>query len=533
MDYWGHRYLSAHEFYLYCSDLSVKLDAFNRELEMYEKEGILFPIVRVIKPDQYVIERATLDRKPEACSQSLSEWEDLERLLNFSSKMQLQPDEDLWLPFDIELEHGNPFLHIPVKGKFKPWASFKAKLEPQDPSRISYSVPTAEHYYHYWQVHQVYQIQHKYPVFAKHSWLIEHLSKTVQDKISWYKPNSEDSVATLSGYFGCFDALSFYIHLANNQRKKTFASIPLRHGVKRLNDQQLAAYESELARHAKFICSRYTINRDRLYQFLVFLLELQREYQDGERIKLANTLEGDIVFLAQLIRGVTGQEYLEIEQALGKISSLWTQRQFRHLDRSLLVQDGVHDVLTHFLPEYNKDFPLNMLTEEEVGRLEQFLNMQGLFLTNYAIFDVQEIINNPRLFERTSFYIAVKNLTTGFECFLRELSMISRNRSIDSKTLYTLIVSIFIEWATAFQREHGHKKRSAGGDDVRYIDEVYTDPNLDNTLKNLFITYMGRNLLAHKYSVEDDLHDIYHRIYRAVIFSLFYSWKYAVNNTLV
>lgn len=533
MDYWGYRYLGVHEFNSYCSDLNVKMDAFNRELEMYEKEGVLFPVARVIKPDQYAIQRAILDRKHEGYGQSLSGWEDLEQLLNVSPKLHLLPDEDLWHPFDVEIEHGNPFLHIPVKENFKPWDSFKAKVEWHDPEGISYSVSTVEHYYHYWQVHQVYQIQHRYPVFAKHNWLLEHLSNEVQDKISWYKPNPENSVATLSGYLRCFDALSFYICLATNQRQKTFASISQKHGVKELNDQQLAAHESELARHARFVCNRYKIDRDRLYEFLVFLLDLQSKYQEEERTKLANALDGDVMFLAQLIRGVTGQTYSEIEQSLGKLASIWTQKQFRHLDKFLLVQDGVHDVLTHFLPQYNKDFPLNVLTEEEVGRLEQFLRRQGLFLINYTIFDVQEILNNPRPFEKTSFYIAVKNLTTGFECCLRELGMIAKNRSIRSETLYTLVSSLFIEWAAAFQKEHKSKRKSAVGDDVWYIDDVYTDPNLDNTLKNFLIAYGGRNLLAHKYSVEDDLYDVYCRVYQATIFALFYTWKYAVNNTWI
>lgn len=216
MDYWGSRYLTLQEFTSYCSDLNIKLDAFNRELELYEREGVLFPVARVIKPAEYVISRSSLDRLAETYGQSLFEWEDLERLLHLSPELQYQTDEDLWHPFDVEAEHGNSFLHIPIKEEFNPWGSFKVKVESQGLAGNSYHVSTAEHYYHYWQVHQVYQIQDKYPVFAKHNWLLEHLSNKVQDRISWYKPNQGDSVTTLSGYNTCFDALSFYICLAHN-----------------------------------------------------------------------------------------------------------------------------------------------------------------------------------------------------------------------------------------------------------------------------------------------------------------------------
>lgn len=301
-----------------------------------------------------------------------------------------------------------------------------------------------------------------------------------------------------------------------------------------MSDQQLATHESDLARHARSVCQKYKIDRDTLYKFLVFLLDLQSTYQKEERTKLANGLESDIIYLTQLICGITGQTSSEIEESLGKCVTIWTRRQFRYLDKALLVEDSAHDVFTYFLPKYNKDFPRDALTSQDIVRLEQFLRDKGLFLINYAIFDIQEILNNPRPFTKTSFYIAVRNLTTGFECCLRELGMLAKHRPIRSDTLHTLISTVFVEWATAFQKEHQAKKCNSGGDDVWYIDDVYTDPKLNNTLKNFLIAYCGRNLLAHKYSIEDDLHyDVYHRVYLATIFALFYSWKYALNKTWV
>jgi hypothetical protein len=151
------------------------------------------------------------------------------------------------------------------------------------------------------------------------------------------KPNQGDPVGTLFGHSRCFDALSFYICLARRQLQKTFASIPQTYGVKKLNDQQLAAHESELARHARFVCRKYEIDRGTLYKFLVFLLRLQSKYQDEERTKLANELESDIMFLAEFIWGVTGQTSAEVEECLGKCDTIWTQRQFRHLDKSLQI----------------------------------------------------------------------------------------------------------------------------------------------------------------------------------------------------
>lgn len=528
MNYYGYRYLTTQQFNSYCADLNVEMDSFNRELELYEREEVLFPVARVIKPAEYVIARSKLERQPATYGQSLSGWEDLERLLDVSIRPQHQDDEDLWHPFDVEVEHGNTFLHVPLEEEFKSWDSFKVKVE--GPRGLTYSVPTAEHYYHYWQVHQVYQIQRKYPIFAKHNWLLEHLSNEIQVRI---KPKKGEPVTTLSGYDRCFDALSFYICLTQSQRQKTFASIPQKYGMKKLNDQQLAAHERELVRHAQFVCRKYEIDGDALYKFLVFLLHLQSNYRDEERTKLANELESDIMFLTQFIRDITGQTSSQIEEYLGTSNTIWTQRQFRHLDRSLLVRDTSHDVFIHFMLEYNKDFPNDALTSSDIERFEQFLSDKGLFLIDYAIFDVQEILNNPRPFEKTSFYIALKNLTTGLECCLREIAMLATITGIKDDTLFTLISTVFT-WGSAFQNEHQSKKTIWGQDDVSYINDIYTDPNLNNTLKSFLIAYCGRNLLAHKYSVEDDLHyDVYHRVYLAIIFALFYSWKYTLKNAWV
>jgi hypothetical protein len=56
------RYLTAQEFSSYCSKLNVKLSAFNRELELYEKDGVLTPVARIVMPEEYLIERYKLDQ---------------------------------------------------------------------------------------------------------------------------------------------------------------------------------------------------------------------------------------------------------------------------------------------------------------------------------------------------------------------------------------------------------------------------------------------------------------------------------------
>jgi len=49
---YGIRYLTADQFVKYCSTLNVKTDI--KELEYYEKVGIMLPVARVVYPSEYV-----------------------------------------------------------------------------------------------------------------------------------------------------------------------------------------------------------------------------------------------------------------------------------------------------------------------------------------------------------------------------------------------------------------------------------------------------------------------------------------------
>ena len=429
------------------------------------------------------------------------------------------------------MDRENRFLIAPTKTGFEPWGSFRVQIEAAGTDRGPLYTKSAEHYYHYWQVHQVHAIQKKYPVFASHNSLLANPSSKTA---AAHTPDASDSVATLGGNYKCFDALSFYTQLSDSQRHKTFASVPVTHGIKRLSDDQLANYKASLRKHAQYVSLRYELNTEKLYQFLVYLLHLQDEYQEDERAKLDKELCKDIIMLTELIHGCTGQSFADLEEEVGKRQPFWTRKQFRHLDKLLEVRDCAQETLTHFVPQYNSEFPNNTLSSSDIESLLEFLNEKGLFIFTYAIFDIQEILNNPVPFPNTQFYINLSNLTTGFACLLREIASAVTSHHVDTKDLFNLIRSIFVEWGSDFDQKHQCKKQIYKTDNISYIDDVYTDPSLDSILKCFLVTHQARNFLAHKYVVDDDLYrDFYQRVYIAVLFATFYSWRYASANSWI
>jgi hypothetical protein len=508
--------------------MNIKLSAFPKELELYEKSGILLPVARIIQPDEYIIKRRQYDQQSNTYGKGIPGWEELERMLYAQRPTDYKDDSDLWHYFDREFSSINRYLHRPSFDQFKPWKSYRAEVE--DASGEKIKVKTAKHYYHRWQIHQIYAIRKKYPVFARHSWLLQNLKDDVKDKAAIYIPSHEDAITTLSGMANYLDALSFYIELHKNERRRTFAPIPENYGVKHLNDQQFEQYQKNLIRHAQFTLNRYSISIDELIQFLVDFLELHNEYQSKEKIKLANDIEDDLLFLVKFITGVTGYSVRNIEDEISKRTTFWVKKKFRHIDKALEVFDYSQETFERLMADYNKIVPGSNVSSQDINELLDFLEMKGLFIIPYAIYDIDETINSNRGFRTTLLYNGLSSLTTGLECFIREIANTANKNSgtsIGTKTFYPIINTMF-SWGSVFNQEHGRIKNNSQNDALSYITDVHTDPNLDDVVKMFLIAYRARNLVAHNYILEQDLyHGLYSIIYTAIIHALFYSWIYA------
>lgn len=539
MSGWGRRYLTGDEFSSYCSALNIRLRPFNGELELYEREGVLLPVARVIKPDEYVIERKKAEQQPEGFWKSLPEWDELERL-SYSHQIdrRIDPskmtDADLCHPFDREFERHNRFLIRPRAGDFKPWKSFRVRVG--GATEDGYEVETAVHYYHYWQAHQVYAIQKKYPIFAKHAGVFKYLKDSARDKMKYLWPRAGDAVSTLNRKALYFDALSFYIEMYTAEESRTFAAIPASKGIKQLNDEEFELYRSSLAGHAKFVLQRYGLTTSQLWQVLVDVLNLRNEYQRDERAKLANELEKDLVFLARFIAGVTGQSFDGITEEVGKRSTFWIKQEFRHLDRAVQVLDYARDTFQRLMTDYNSEFPGHNISVTEIQGLLKFIEASGLFIIPYTMFDTDEALNNPRAFRRTSLYMGMKNLTTGLECLMREIAKRIPNATGSMDTLGGLINTVFKEWSGEFWKERDKRqgeKPTKPSEFISNISDVYNDSGLDERIHGHIIgaflmAYWARNLTHHHYTLEDDLYsDLYGRVYRAAYYAMFYTWKYA------
>jgi len=534
------RYLTADEFIKYCADLKVETDL--RELEHYEKIGIMLPTARVIYPEEYV-RLTTLwylgvnDELPQE-----DQWPDLPRLFD---KTRITPeryaelsDEELIDSFDREMGK-NPYLVRPTPENYKAWDSYTISVSYGEGQKTSKSI--AEHRYSYWQVHQLYFIQ-QYPDLYKNKSLLDHIPDEIKQRI-WrpYSP-SQDRLREFNGLAPMFDLLSFWITVYERERKRTFALIPEEHQVKHLDSAQLQTYQDKLKADAKLVETRYRTNVDNLFQFLYQLLELYSDYRRNERFKLAEELRNDIIFLAHLIQVLTNSDWEGIAEELGKRCTVWTKQEFRHLDILIKERDDARELLTHFAGNYKDSLgklkisdPTRTFASAEIDDFLDYCGREGFSVLLTALSGMVATEDEyAEKFRRVSRYTNLKNALTTLEFILRDFAVKGDN-TLKKLTLNPVIRAVMKNetWFPLFEEKSNSHVTSAENiaQFFTHLNQLIHDPDLlqseDTYWARVFlIASLARNLTVHAYPNDDWFYgELFGEMLRATIYAILYSWQ--------
>jgi hypothetical protein len=518
----GERYIDSQRFVAYCRNMRADQSLTSHDLELYEKEGLLLPVARVIRPSEYIDLRRAQFAVGGDPGAAILGWEELEKLLYGSTH-----DERLH-KFDAEFDRQNKYLINPAKMGFQAWDSYR--VEVQSSSGETYLTENATHYYHYWQIYQVYEIQHKFPIFSKYHPLYEALKEQMPAWAQKYHPGTPSHLVDLYGYYQRFDALSFFTTLYANEQVKTFL---LPEGkIRSLVEKEFEEYLTRQKGHAQFVVNQFGLKDriDSLYEFLKYLLELQSNFQRQEKMQLVKEVEKDLLHFVRFIFFVTGQRFDEISHTLKPLTDFGMQRQFRHLDKSLLVQDEMREVFQYLLKEYNHLFANSSLSAQELDQLVNFFFSKPLFIFPYAVYEIQENLNDTKLFPRTSLYISLSNLSVGFESFLRTL--------VNGDVLYNLIRNLYGRdpaqknlWLDQF---NSYIQNHSGTGTVARLYDVVTDPHLNEIARMFLAAYYARNFVMHEYSEDSEFFDeVFSKVYTSICYGVFYTWHFALSQGMV
>ena len=540
MDIWGERYAEVDLFIGYCTDLNVKTD--RRELEHYEKIGVMLPIARVVYPDDYAIQtyKAQFSRFPDPDVTAMSP--DLSRLLQGLSQFSLgygdMGNEELAHCFDREIQAGgNPHLSLPSSTDFQPWSDYSVIASVDQGHEIRQ--PTAKHYYGYWQVHQLAYIQ-RYPDLYRYAGLIARIPK--DDPVRNFYPMAPNSnvLANFNGMRGSFDALSFWITGYVRERNRTFANIPESNGIKRLDDDQTSAHTVRLTAFAEKVTERFQITKKDLYGFLHKLIELMEGYERKERSKLAEALKRDIFAWEDLLTLTTGETRDEVADELGKVDP-YHERTFRHLDIMTKERDYTFDLLNRAAKQCAIDLQRLgdsewSFSETDVNDLLDYCERNGLGLFATAMSGMVAIGEEERRrnFRRVQMYSNLKNVLNSYEYLLKSI-MIESGLISGRETLTPLVGKVMEQepWSKLFKAKTNMTRGNHSGKFLENLHELLSDDQLGVTLpgywaRKFLILCLARNMTVHSHPSEDSYYgDLFGPMLNAAVISTFYTWRLA------
>lgn len=540
---YGVRYLKADEFVRHCANLNVETDL--GELEYYEKTGVMLPVARLVFPEECVTRSASWSLGAASEPPKADEWPELKRL---SDKLRLLPedyarltDEELVDSFDREMGR-NTFIMRPTSETYRPWSSYTVLVSIGDAKKLRR--PTADHYYGYWQVHQLYYLQ-KYPDLYENRSLLDKISEQDRQHMLLPRAPKAANLCEFNGLARCFDALSFWITVYSRERQRTFALVPEINGVRRLDEPQIRAYEIRISADAKLVQDRFGLTIDGLYSFLNQLIELHDNYLRRERYKLADELRNDILSLTQLIGILTGAEWDRIADELGTRYTMWKKKSLRRLDVATKERDEARDVLVYFAGKYSDELArlailprTRVFTESEIDALLDYCEGEELLVLITALSGMVAAEDDyDTKFRRVTRYTNLKNVLTSIEYLLKELAA-KGGIALSGNTLNPVVRSVMANetgWIGTFNAkvQLGLTSATTAAGFLGNLTHLRSDPDLLRTedvywARVFLICCLARNLTVHKYANEDWFYgELFGEMLVAAIFALLYSWQVA------
>ena len=514
MNIYGERYAPVGDFIGYCRDLNIETT--ERELEHYERTGVMLPVARVIYPDEYVVRRDDRLYEGVVNRDEIENWPALLRLEEnigpFPHRYKNLSDKELIHRFDRELESDKKpsYLLRPNSGEFRPWDEYRVPVTDKRGNEFKRS--TVEHYYAYWQVYQIYAVQ-RYP-------------------------------ALFQGWSSSFDALSFWITVFIRERNRTFASVPETNGVRVLDDDQNCAHLDRLVKHARMVKERFNLDIGNIHEFLRWLVDTFHDYERRERYKLSLELKKDIFHLEDFYRLLTGKKTRDevVDAVWG--NDIYGRRAFRHLILESKERDYAFSVIKRISDRktWNRAGSSWSFSESDINALLDYCEHEGLGLLSTALSGMMAIGDEEyrQNFRRVRMYTNLKTVLNSYEYLVKSLAEKNVLGAGNGKTLTPLVGSIVSEedWAEIFNG-HVQKGSLSANSEEEFLDKLYMlldDQTLNESANGFWaqaflITCLARNGTVHLYPTDDRYYgDLFSPMLDAVVHAMFYTWKLAQAN---
>ena len=387
-DYMGHhgrRYLPVNDFTSLCDLVGLRLCS-KGELEDYEKNRLMFPVARMVMPLDYAnaFWLAELQESPQfEFDEKHLPFHNLDWELRYRNPKQNEQD----FRHPIDRSWGIDGLERPFERDFVPWDDYTINIQIGD---RSITEPTVSHYYHYWQIYELYDVRKSQRgMYADHNPLIR-----------FGNPNHNE-VGELPYFFG---ALSWFYTLYEARYSQFFDGIqPNSDGIILLDQNQQDNLSKLIQTIAADTCQLFSLDERTLYRGLRKMMELHFEYEVAERFKLSLALRRDIMRFTNFISyaiGTPGEDIARIAGPIGNYVGNYLEILFPN--RRKEAKEEAFRLLKHLLREYSRHFPNTSLSDQELTSLLNYTER-----TSIAWFEYQVVELNKAFFENHSLHATV------------------------------------------------------------------------------------------------------------------------------
>ena len=527
--HFGKRYLRSEDFAHLCEVVGLHICR-DYELEEYEREQWMFPVARMVMPDDYA--RAVWayfqqpDLEVEFDDQYLP-FHELDRAIRYNMQTdETQANRDLRHPIDIAWGNVDG-LERPVEGEYKPWDTYVISLEV---AGREVRHPTATHFYHYWQIHELYQVRKQRKWMYRDNVVLPELGPTHNDPLA---------LSVL------LDAVSYFQHLYQSQRLLLFQGLRAdEDGWISLDETQQDDLEQAAQRYADDSVQMYELDQNALYSGLRRIMELHASYEEADRIRLAEALKTDLWRTVEFMHFALGTPTEEIAEQAGTIGGyvrnylelLFPNRRQETRSKSL-------SVLRNLAQEYNAQASDYSMSDGDLENLLVYTESSNLAWFEYVVDELNRAHFELHSWHAAEAFLHLKALASFPESLMRTLvlrnadAITQRNFQAQSNpgmgNLNCLVFGNLRPSILGHYNAANHWNAQESAEFVRNVSHLVALASAATSEEaylgaNLALATLLRNFTSHLV-VEDPalLRGQYVRCVRAILAAVFSAWKIA------
>lgn len=522
--WFGKRYLLVDDFIRLCKVVGL-YQVTKEELEDYEREGWVLPAARMVAPDEYAVASARERYGSEAfeVDEKYSAYYNLDMRIRHSRPPSLEPEEDLRHPIDQSWGTVEG-LYNPGEQEFTPWGNYRVRIYEGD---FEIYEPTAFHFYHYWQVHQLYHVRRSRSGYYKGD---PPMWKTKGKSLEWAR---------------VFDPTAYFRSLYQAWYEKLTGSLsPDDTGLLIFTPAKQDELRRAARRSAQDTLETCGLDQDSLFGNLDWLIRLHLDYEEADRVRLAEAVKEDVWTTVELLHFAYQIQTEEIVQRAGRLGGYrenYLEVMFPNHRKQ--TRAAALRILHSFAEQHNKRASAYGILNEDIEGLVDFVEATDLAWIEYVLQKLNEDYFAAHSWQTAANWLHLKAVASFPESLAKILILDKADAETQSKyesqkspafaTAVDLLLGhvatpVLHEWKAENSRWSAHSKSDFAIKLAHLMHRIEAAPTEDAFLgASLSLTIMLRNFTSHLLLEDEELlqHGQYVRCLRAVMTTVFMIWK--------